>query len=62
MLVGTGADARVPSHVFGKLLAGFNAPFVENVPNPTGSEWQTSDAEEIRSFQSDPLCGKPFFA
>ena len=42
------------------MLAHFNAPFVKNVPNPTGSEWQTSDAEEIRSFQADPLCGKPF--
>ena len=28
--------------------------------HPTGSEWQTSDPEEIRLFQSDPLCGKPF--
>jgi alpha-beta hydrolase superfamily lysophospholipase len=58
--LGTGADARGPSHFFGKLLISFNAPFVENVSNPTGSEWQTSDAEEIRLFQGDPLCGKPF--
>lgn len=28
--------------------------------HPTGSEWQTSDPEEIRLFQSDPLCGNPF--
>lgn len=28
--------------------------------HPTGSEWQTSDPEGIRLFQSDPLCGKPF--
>lgn len=58
--VGTGADARKPSPFFGKLLAGFEAPFVKSVPNPTGSEWQTSDAEEIRLFQEDPFCGKPF--
>lgn len=58
--LGTSADARKPSPFFGKLLAGFEAPFVKSVPNPTGSEWQTSDAEEIRLFQEDPLCGKPF--
>ena len=58
--LGTGADSRMPCQAFGKLLAGFNAPFVENLRNPTGSEWQTSDAEEIRLFQADPLCGKPF--
>ena len=44
----TGADARVPRHLFGKLLTGFSAPFAESVPALTGSEWQTSDAEEIR--------------
>ena len=38
----------------------FNAPFVTAVAKPTGSEWQTSDADEIRLFQSDPFCGKPF--
>ena len=58
--LGTGPDDRVPSRFFGKLLASLNAAFVENVPDPTGSEWQTSDAEEIRLFQGDPLCGKPF--
>jgi alpha-beta hydrolase superfamily lysophospholipase len=56
----TGAEARAPSQTFGALLIGFNAPFVTNIPNPTGSEWQTSDAEEIRLFQNGPLCGKPF--
>jgi alpha-beta hydrolase superfamily lysophospholipase len=56
----TGAEARAPSTIFGGLLVGFNAPFVKDVPNPTGSEWQTSDPKEIRRFQSDPLCGKPF--
>jgi alpha-beta hydrolase superfamily lysophospholipase len=56
----TGEHARVPSQFFGKLLTSFNTPFVKNVLNPTGSEWQTSDAEEIRRFQRDPLCGKPF--
>ncbi|GKT34578.1 alpha/beta fold hydrolase [Aduncisulcus paluster] len=45
---------------FGALLAQFNAPFVPDGVTPTGSEWQTCDAEEIRTFQSDPLCGKPF--
>jgi alpha-beta hydrolase superfamily lysophospholipase len=58
--LGTGADARAPSQFFGELLIRLNAQFVENVPNPSGSEWQTSDAEEIRLFQADPLCGKPF--
>jgi alpha-beta hydrolase superfamily lysophospholipase len=56
----TGAEAEQPSQVFGGLLVGLNAQFIENVANPTGSEWQTSDPEEIRLFQSDPLCGKPF--
>ena len=56
----TGAEAEQPSQVFGGLLVALNAPFIENVANPTGSEWQTSDPEEIRLFQSDPLCGKPF--
>lgn len=58
--LGTGVQARMPSQVFGQLLLSFNAPFVRNVPHPTGSEWQTSDAEEVRLFQADPLCGKPF--
>lgn len=53
-------DATQPSQFFGSLLVGFNAPFIAGVPHPTGSEWQTSDPEEIRLFQSDPLCGKPF--
>jgi alpha-beta hydrolase superfamily lysophospholipase len=56
----TGAEARAPSQVLGALLVGFNAPFIAGVPHPTGSEWQTSDPEEIHRFQSDPLCGKPF--
>lgn len=56
----TGPDAKAPSQFFGGLLAQFNAPFIAGVPHPTGSEWQTSDPEEIRLFQSDPLCGKPF--
>jgi alpha-beta hydrolase superfamily lysophospholipase len=56
----TGPDAREPSQFFGSLLAGFNAPFIANIAHPTGSEWQTSDPEEIRKFQSDRLCGKPF--
>jgi alpha-beta hydrolase superfamily lysophospholipase len=56
----TGPNADAPSPFFGKLLMGFNAPFIANVANPTGSEWQTSDADEVHKFQSDPLCGKPF--
>jgi len=56
----TGADADKPSQFFGGLLGEFNAPFVKDVPNPTGCEWQTSDPEEIRRFLSDPLCAKPF--
>ena len=57
--VATGDQAEQPSQVFGGLLVALNTPFVANVANPTGSEWQTSDPEEIRLFQSDPLCGKP---
>jgi alpha-beta hydrolase superfamily lysophospholipase len=56
----TGAEAAAPSQALGELLAGFNAPFVNDIPHPTGSEWQTSDPEEIRRFQSDPMCGQPF--
>ena len=56
----TGDQANQPSQIFGGLLVALNAPFVENVANPTGSEWQTSDPEEIRTFQTDPLCGKRF--
>ena len=56
----TGLDAKAPSQFFGGLLAQFNAPFIGGVAHPTGSEWQTCDPEEIRLFQSDPLCGKPF--
>lgn len=56
----TGEGAMVPSEFFGALLAQFNAPFVPDGATPTGSEWQTCDAGEIRAFQSDPLCGKPF--
>ena len=58
--VATGDQAEQPSQVFGGLLVALNAPFVANVANPTGSEWQTNDPEKIRKFQSDPLCGKPF--
>ena len=42
------------------MLVGLSAPFVKDVPTPTGSEWQTSDPEEIRLFQADPMCGQPF--
>jgi alpha-beta hydrolase superfamily lysophospholipase len=56
----TGPDADSPSPFFGQMLMGLNAPFIANVAHPTGSEWQTSDAEEVQKFQSDPLCGKPF--
>jgi len=38
----------------------WRAPFVKDVENPTGCEWQTSDLDEIRKFLSDPLCAKPF--
>ena len=56
----TGPDAKAPSQWFGGLLAQMNEPFIAGVAHPTGSEWQTADPEEIRLFQSDPLCGKPF--
>ncbi|WP_170914915.1 MULTISPECIES: alpha/beta fold hydrolase [unclassified Mycobacterium] len=58
--VATGSNAMAPSEFFGSLLAGFNDPFAVGGVTPTGSEWQTCDPEEIRVFQSDPLCGKPF--
>lgn len=58
--VATGPNAMAPSEFFGSLLAEFNAPFVAGGVTPTGSEWQTCDPEEIRVFQSDPLCGRPF--
>ena len=56
----TGPDADVPSQFFGGLLMQLNAPFVKDVANPTGCEWQTSDPEEMQKFLSDPLCAKPF--
>ena len=56
----TGPDATLSSQFFGSMLVGLNAPFIADVPQPTGSEWQTSDPDEIRLFQSDPFCGKPF--
>ena len=59
-MLATGPDASAPSQFFGQLLMRFNAPFIKNVANPTGSEWQTSDADEVHKFQSDPLCAKPF--
>lgn len=58
--LGAGDSARVPSVFFGTLLTNLNAPFVDGVRNPSGSEWQTSDRDEVRAFQADPLCGKPF--
>jgi alpha-beta hydrolase superfamily lysophospholipase len=56
----TGPDADAISQFFGSLLAQFNAPFIADVPHPTGCEWQTSDPDEIQQFLSDPLCAKPF--
>jgi pimeloyl-ACP methyl ester carboxylesterase len=47
----TEPDASAPSQYLGKLLASFNAPFVANAANLTGSEWQPSDPEEIRLFK-----------
>jgi alpha-beta hydrolase superfamily lysophospholipase len=54
----TGPDAAAPSEFFGSLLAGLNAPFIADVADPTGSEWQTSDPDEMLLFQNDPLCGQ----
>jgi alpha-beta hydrolase superfamily lysophospholipase len=59
-ILAAGPDAAAPSEFFGELFAGLNAPFIANVAEPTGSEWQTSDPHEMRLFQSDPLCGQPF--
>jgi len=36
------------------------APFVKDVENPTGCEWQTSDPDEIRKIAQRPLCARPF--
>ncbi|MEU9804972.1 alpha/beta fold hydrolase [Mycobacterium sp. NPDC050853] len=58
--VATGPNAMAPSEFMGSMLAALNAPFVADGATSTGSEWQTCDPEEIRAFQSDPLCGKPF--
>jgi alpha-beta hydrolase superfamily lysophospholipase len=55
-----GAQAEHPSQFLGQLVAQMNAPFVANLANATGSEWQTRDPEEIRAFQTDPLCGQAF--
>jgi alpha-beta hydrolase superfamily lysophospholipase len=56
----TGASATAPSTFIGGLLTQFNAPFVHDVAEPTGCEWQTSDPQEMRKFLTDPLCAKPF--
>lgn len=59
-VLATGELAMAPSEYFGASLAEFNAPFVAAGQPVSGLEWQTSDPEEIRLFQSDPLCGRPF--
>jgi alpha-beta hydrolase superfamily lysophospholipase len=59
-ILAAGPDAAAPSEFFGELFVGLNAPFIGNAAEPTGSEWQTSDPDEMRLFQSDPLCGQLF--
>ncbi len=56
----TGPEADTPSGYFGAIVTAFNAPFIGGIAHPTGSEWQTSDPEELRRFTADPLCGHPF--
>jgi hypothetical protein len=53
-----GPDASLPSQFFGSLLVGFNAPFIANVPNPTGSELAK---DRTRAPRPDaPLSRPPF--
>ncbi len=59
-ILAAGPDAAAPSEFFASLFVGLNAPFIGNVAESTGSEWQTSDPDEMRLFQSDPLCGQLF--
>jgi alpha-beta hydrolase superfamily lysophospholipase len=56
-----GPNADAVSRFFGGLLMQFNAPFVKDVANPTGCEWQTSDPDEIRKFLQRPLMRQAVF-
>jgi alpha-beta hydrolase superfamily lysophospholipase len=53
----TGPDQ--PSEDFAMLFAGFNDPFLDSAPagGPTGFEWLSRDADEVRKYVDDPFCG-----
>lgn len=48
-----------PSEQFGLLFADFNDPFVEGAgpDGPTGFEWLSRDADEVKLYVDDPWCG-----
>ncbi len=54
-----GRDA--PSMDFAMLFVDFNDPFVDEAPadGPTGFEWLSRDADEVRKYVDDPWCGFP---
>lgn len=49
--------AEVPSAMFAGIFAGFNERFAGESPDPTGFEWLSRDADEVRRYHEDPWCG-----
>ena len=54
-----GPDADTITQFFGGLLMQFDAPFVKDVGNPTGCEWQTSDPKADQRDLVNPT-SRPF--
>lgn len=50
-----GADQ--PSQLWAGVFAGFNEPFADTAPDPTGYEWLSRDADEVARYVADPWCG-----
>lgn len=50
-----GADQ--PSQLWAGVFSGFNEPFAETTPDPTGYEWLSRDDEEVARYVADPWCG-----
>lgn len=50
-----GADG--PSALFAGMFGGFNEEFADGVEEPTGYEWLSRDAAEVRLYVDDPWCG-----